>query len=296
MPALSNTVHDTALIFEGGGLRAAVTGGMVEALLEADLHFGWVAGISAGSTHLVNYVSRDIARARASFTDFVADPQFGGLRTLVRGQGYFNARYIYQEAGLPQGRLPFDWETFCASPAQFRIGAFDATDDQVRYWGREDVHELADVLIRVQASSSLPVVMPPVTIDGHVYVDGALGGTGGIALDAARADGYEKFVFVLTQPRGYLKDSYRNDWYVKRHFRSLPSIPAALRERPAHYNATRAEVFALEEQGRAYVFAPTSPVLGNSERDQAKLRASYEAGLAQARAEIPTLEKFLGRD
>lgn len=293
MPTLHSNITDTALIFEGGGLRATVSAGMVQVLLEEGLFFDWVGGISAGSSHLVNYVSRDAERARAAFTDFVAEPGFGGLRTLVRGEGYFNSRFIYEESGLPEGPLPLDWDTFRDNPAQFRIGAFDATAGQARYWGREDVSELSDLLVRVKASSSLPVVMPPVPIDGHIYVDGALGGTGGIALDAARADGYTRFVFVLTQPRGYLKDTYRNGWYIRRHFRSLPSIPAALRDRPARYNATRQEIFALEEAGDAFVFAPHGPFAGNGERDPEKLGRAFESGLAQAREHLPALQRFL---
>lgn len=295
MPTLHSTVTDTALIFEGGGLRAGVSAGMVQALLEEELFFDWVAGISAGSSHLVNYLSRDIARARASFTDFVAEPGFGGLRSLVRGEGYFNSRFIYEQSGLPGGPLPLDWETFRDNPAHLRIGAFDATAGRMRYWGRADVPDLTDLLVRVKASSSLPVVMPPVPIDGHIYVDGALGGTGGIAVDAARADGYTKFVFVLTQPRGYLKDTYRNDWYIRRHFRGLPSVPTALRERPAHYNATRTEVFDLEAAGQAFVFAPHGPFAGNSERNVAHLQRAYDSGLDQARQHLPALRRFLDR-
>ena len=45
----------------------------------------------------------------------------------MRGQGLFNARYIYEETGLPGQALPFDWDTFTADPAQVRIGAFNAT-------------------------------------------------------------------------------------------------------------------------------------------------------------------------
>ena len=47
---LSSNVHDTALIFEGGGMRVSYTAAVVVALLDAGVHFDWVAGISAGSS------------------------------------------------------------------------------------------------------------------------------------------------------------------------------------------------------------------------------------------------------
>lgn len=292
--ALTSTVTDTALVFEGGGMRASYTSGLLVALLEADIHLPWVGGISAGSSNTCNYVSRDPWRARHSFTDFAADPRFGDWRTFLRGQGLFNAQYIYEETGLPGAALPFDWETWSANPATVRIGGFNATRGEPVYWGREDMPSLTELMIRVRASSTMPVVMPPVTIDGEVYVDGALGPSGGIPLDAAQADGYEKFLVVLTRERGYVKTPSRGDWYVRRHFRALPSVAEALRQRPAHYNAMREQVLELERAGRAYVFAPDHMPVSNSTRDVARLRASHQAGLAQARRELPAIREFLG--
>src|SRR5699024_11967001 len=90
-------IGDTALIFEGGGMRASLTSAMVVTLLKAGLSFDWVAGISAGASNTVNYLSGDVWRARRSFVEFAADEQFGGFRYFARGQGMFNAEYIYQQ-------------------------------------------------------------------------------------------------------------------------------------------------------------------------------------------------------
>lgn len=283
----------TALLFEGGGMRASYTSGMVVALLEAGIRLPWVGGISAGSSNLCNYVSRDAWRARHSFVDFAADPRFGDWRTFARGQGLFNAQYIYEETSLPDQALPFDWDTFSGSDQQIRIGAFNATRGEQIHWGRSDVATMRDLMLRVRASSTMPVVMPPVTIDGEVYVDGALGPAGGIPLDAARLDGFQRYVVVLTQERGYVKTPQRGDRLLRRWFRSLPAVAEALRERPARYNATREELFELERAGTAYLFVPEAMPVGNGERSVTRLAASHEAGLAQARREIPAIREFL---
>ena len=47
-------INDVALIFEGGGMLASYTAGAVVTLLENNLNFGDVYGISAGSRHTVN--------------------------------------------------------------------------------------------------------------------------------------------------------------------------------------------------------------------------------------------------
>jgi predicted patatin/cPLA2 family phospholipase len=296
MEQLTSTVTGTALVFEGGGMRASYTSGLLVALLEAGLHLDWVGGISAGSSNAVNYLSRDPWRARHSFTDFVSDPRFGDWRTFVRGQGLFNAQYIYEETGLPGQALPFDWETFVADPGQVRIGGFNATRGEAVYWGREDLPTIGDLMVRVRASSTMPVVMPPVTIDGEVFVDGALGPSGGIPLDAAQADGYERFLVVLTQERGYVKPppGRAGQRYLRQHFRRHPAVGEALARRHTSYNATREELWELERAGSAYLFVPETMPVGNGTRDAARLRASHEAGLAQARRELPAIREFLG--
>ncbi|SJM56597.1 patatin family protein [Gulosibacter sp. 10] len=291
---LTTNIHDTALIFEGGGMRASYTSAVVSLLLREGLHFDWVGGISAGASNTANYLSRDVERSDESFTGFTQDPNFGNLRTWARGEGFFNSSYIYEEAGLPGRALPYDWEAYRANPAEFAIGAFEMSTGRMQYWGREDVHELGDLLTRVRASSTLPVIMPPVRIGDRVYVDGALGPTGGFALDAARAAGYEKFFVVMTRGREYVKPQQRVNPVLQRLFRRYPAVLNGIRHRPYRYNESRRELFELEREGSAYLFLPEHLSVSNTERDLRKLRRSHELGAQQARRELPAWRAFLG--
>ena len=119
----------------------------------------------------------------------------------MTGKGYFNSEHIYLHTSAPDESIPFDWETFAASPATVRLGAFRCDTGEEVYWGLEDMPTMADLLVRARASSSMPVLMPMVEVDGAPYVDGAVGPTGGFAIDAARADGYDKQLVVMP-PRG----------------------------------------------------------------------------------------------
>ena len=149
-------------------------------------------------------------------------------------------------------------------------------------------------MVRVRASSTMPVLMPPVTIDGEVYVDGALGPTGGIPVDAARAAGYDRFLVVLTQERTYAKVPLQHAGFYRRYFRRYPAVADALYTRWRRYNATREELFALERDGSAILFVPETMPVGNGERSVAKLQASHDLGLSQARRELPRWQEFLG--
>ena len=287
-------LNNTSLIFEGGGMRCAYTAGVVRVLVEAGIDFPWVAGISAGASLACHYIARSPETARRGFVDIATDPQWGSWRTFASGQGYFNGRYIYHEAPGPQGQYPFPWEQFCANPADVRIAGFDVETGEQVWWSKADAPQLDDLMVRVHASSAVPILMPPVQVDGRTYVDGALGGAGGIALDRARSEGFTRHVIVLSQPRSYRKPPQRALPYIRRRYRHWPAVGRALADRHERYNAMRADVFAAEARGEAYVFAPRTMPISQGERSVAKLEDAYTQGLAQARTELPQIREFLG--
>lgn len=291
---MTNNVTDTALVFEGGGMRGAFSSGVLVTLLEAEVHLDWVGGISAGTTCLANYVSRDPLRAERSFTDFAAEPEFGDWRTWLRGKGVFNAEWIYEETALPHQALPFNFDAFTANPARVRIGGFRCADGEMVYWDRDDVAELPALMKRVRASSTMPKLMPLTTIDGVDYCDGALGPTGGFAIDAARVDGCERFLVVMTRERGYRKPEPKSPVAMRALFRRYPAVGQALLDRPTNYNRTLEELLELERQGRALLIFPEKMPISNSERDLRKLRHVYDCARLQTRRQLPQILDFLG--
>lgn len=291
---MTSNVTDTALLFEGGGMRASLTSAVVAELLRERIHVDFVAGISAGSSNSVNYLARDPERARRSFVDFADDPRFGNWLSFVRGKGLFNAEYIYEHAGLPEADLPYDFATFQANPARLVLVGFDAVTGQTRWWDRSDMGTLADLMVRVRASSTMPVLMPPVHAEGTVFVDGALGVDGGIPVTAAEEAGFEKLFVVMTRERSYVKRPERFPAFYQRTFRRYPAVAEALISRWRRYNETRERLFEMERRGQAYLFVPESMPVSNAERSVAKLAAAHELGLAQVRREMPAIREFLG--
>lgn len=290
---------DVALIFEGGGMRNSYTAGMVQVLLERNLNFGRVYGISAGSSHTVNYLSRDIPRARASFTDLVKYPNFGGWGSFLRGRGYFNSPYLYEDliVNAPEGNvMAFDWDTFAANPADFHIEAMDWDTGETVAWTRADVRDARGLGLRVRASSTMPLFMPPTTVDGRTYMDGGMGDSWGLPLAAARADGYERFLIVRTQPRGYRKRPMGRaaQALFRAAFRAHPVVAERTIARWQPYNELCDEAERLARTGAAYVFYPEVMEVTNKTTDHTALVRSFNDGLAQARREADALEAWLG--
>lgn len=288
-------IDETALIFEGGGMRASNTSGLVALLIESGLQFPHAFGISAGATHAFNYASRDLWRARNAFTSFAEDPNFGGPRSFAEGKGWFNVEYVYGEACYPDGPFRFLYDDFLASPTDATISAFCADTGEPAYWSKADMTSLDRALDMARASGTLPGFMPPIQIDGLTYVDGALGPSGGIPLEAAIDAGFERFVVVMTRPRSYVKGR-SNPAPLRTLFRDMPRVADAAADRWLRYNRTRERLFELEEEGKALLFFAEGPqtAISNREMDVEKLVASYEAGLAQAEEWFGSLESFIG--
>lgn len=283
---------DTALLIEGGGMRCSYTAAAVDKLLVHGVQFGWVGGISGGATHAVSYLSGDRYRVRTNFVEFAADPNFGGFGSLLRGRGYFNAEYIYGRSpslNLPQ---PFDYEAVVQNPAQLCISAVELETGTPFYWSKEDVHDAADLMGKVRASSTLPILMPIPTIDGKQFADGALGPSGGIPLEAAIKAGFQKFFVLLSRERGYRKGPLDHPRALRSILRRYPMVAELLEDRHERYNETLDQLYELEANGQAYLFTPEGPLVSSTERKLERLRASFDAGGVQSAVEWPRWKEF----
>lgn len=293
---LKSNVFDTALIFEGGGMRASYTSALAAVMVDNEVFFDNVYGLSAGSSISVNYVSRDIDRIRRSFVELVQDPEFGGISTFLQHKGYFSAKHIYQETGLPGNFLPFDFETFMENPAKVTIESFQRDTGESVYWTKDDMGTLEDLMVRVRASSSLPLVMPPPVIDGMYYYDGGLGEGSGFLLPKAERDGFARYVIVRTRPREYRKKPPvgLGDKLTGAVLWGRPHVVNALENRWWKYNHLCDAIEKLEADGRAYVFYAEDQSVSSGETDFGKLEKNYEAGFAQAEEEIGAIKAFVG--
>ncbi|MEE8722516.1 MAG: patatin family protein [Eggerthellaceae bacterium] len=297
---IAPNVCDTALIIEGGGMRDSYSAGAVVALLEQNINFADVYGISAGSSHAVDYLSRDPLRVKQSFVDVAMMPGFRSTASLLLRRGYFNAEYLYegiaQEMAGSNSEFSFDWDTFVANRANVHIDAFDATDGTTVTWSKSDMPTLRDLMLRVRASSTMPLFMPRIEIDGHRFADGGLGRDWGLQLHSAQRDGYERFFIVRSRPRGFRMKQPTSTARraVTRALHSDPLVAQRTLDRWEPYNALCDEVDELERCGRACVFYADDVSASSLTTNLARLQANYQRGYLQAQRELPQWRKFLG--
>ena len=273
-------------------MRGTYSAAVAATLLENEMLFGHVYGVSAGSTNAVNYVARDIQRTRDSFLLLSVDDEAIGTRYFLQHKGWFNAPYMYQQMGLPDGRLPFDFDAFEKSSTKLTISAFERDRGRTRFFTKEDMRTIDDLMVRVRASSTVPIVMPPAKVDNEYCYDGGLAEGNGILLPQARRDGYEKFLVIRTRPRGFRKPLMVDDWVIN-FFWHRPAMQEALRMWGPGYNAICDELELLEKEGRAYVFYAEDMNVENNTTDLDDLVKCYELGRAQIRRELSAIESFV---
>ena len=112
---MAGTVHDVALVFEGGGMRNSYSAGAISVMLEQGLFFDDVYGLSAGATNAIDYVSRDARRNEASFTACLDDLLFRWWVMLFVDADGVGAALHGDARVLSSCALPFDFDAFIAA-------------------------------------------------------------------------------------------------------------------------------------------------------------------------------------
>lgn len=310
--SLAINTGPVALIFEGGGMRNAYTAAVLATLVEEGINFPKAYGVSAGAELACDYVARDVLRAKALFTKATDLPEAGGIFTFLTGRGFFNTTFVFDELARqaeaerrkaqqsPTAKivadLAFDYGTFAANPADVQVEALDLGDGTTKAWTKRDMPSTAEVMVRIAASCSYPVFTPKVVIDGRPYIDGGMGTSHGVCLGAARADGFERFFIVRTQPRGFRLPPLRplKRFTYRLAYATHDAAYEELLHRPELYDRQLDEIDELERQGAVYQFCPKTMPITYMTKSAKRLAAAYGLGLAQAREELPRWREWLG--
>ena len=278
-----------ALVLEGGGLRAIYTAGVLDAFLEADVHFEYQVGVSAGAIYPASYLSRQHGRNLKIQQNYLADKRYMGLKYFLRDGNYVNTDFTYRR--MAHELLPYDFETFQRSNAEFKVGAFNCLTGKTEFFGKGDFAEHDRFLEVLIASSSLPFISTPTMLNNMPYLDGGIAAP--IPLAQARADGYQRQVVILTQEPDYRKSAFKFKWLARRIYRRYPKVAAAILARHQVYNDALMDLASAQAAGSALVLQPqTSLGLSRLERDVSKVEAVYHRGVSDGNAFLPKLRAF----
>lgn len=279
--------EDTALVLEGGGMRAQYASGAMDFFLKEGILFPYVIGVSAGISNAASYVSGQFGRNREIFTRFAGDPRYFSWRNWLRQGNPFGMDFIYRE--MPN-HLPFDFAAFEAAPGRFRVGVTDCETGRAVFFDKADA-PLTEALL---ASSSLPLVGRMARVNGRLYLDGGI--VDPIPFRQAMADGFPRRVVVLTRNRGFRKPGpgAAQRAAIRLKYRHFPALAEAVLRQHETYNREMNELEEEESAGRLQVIRPSKPLaVGRYSQDRAQLERLYQNGLADAKACADNLRDFL---
>lgn len=102
------------IVLEGGATRGVFTSGILDYLMEEDLYFSHVIGVSAGSCNGVDYVSRQIGRTKKCMIPEKKEySYYSGVRSAIKEKSILDMDMVFDT--FPKKIYPFDFETYFQS-------------------------------------------------------------------------------------------------------------------------------------------------------------------------------------
>lgn len=279
------------LVLEGGGMRGAYTSGVLKAFMDEGIKFPYVIGVSAGANNGANFVAEQKERNKKVFVDYVSHKNYSGFRHLIKERSYFNMKFLFDT--LPNQLVPFDYDTFFNSPTIFKVCVTEVETGYPKYFEKSQSKDNKGFMNKVlRASSSLPIISPPVEINGKLYFDGGI--TDSIPIEKSIEDGNQYNVVVLTRNNGYLKEEQKLGVYSKHYLRKYPTILQAIKKRHIKYNITLEKIANLEREGYIFVFRPIVPLMVDRlEKDSLKLNDLYNQGYKETLERMEEFKKWM---
>jgi NTE family protein len=262
------------LVLAGGGARGYAHIGVIKALMDAGVPFDHLGGTSMGAVIAAGLAAewsydelvtrmRDAFVERNPLSDFTLP-----LIALLRGKKVSQRlREHFGDIRIEELPKPF----FCVSS--------DLTT------GRIVVHRTGLLWRALRASVALPGILPPVTHDGHLLVDGGVMNNLPVDVMAAEARGPIIASDVTGEVDFYVKDSRYGErpiwWLLWQRMRGSPSIVSILMR--SGTVGSEAQRRVVREQADL-LFEPPLPEIGL--RDWHKLDQAIAEGYAHARVRI----------
>jgi len=265
-------LEKTGLVLEGGGLRGMYTAGVLDFLIDKKLFFPYIIGVSAGACNANSYISRQRGRNRDINLNYIQDKRYISLSNLLREKELFGTKFLFDD--IPNKLCPFDYDSFQQAKETFVVCTTDCVSGKPMYFYKDNSEDFFEA---VKASMSLPFISHIVEFRNHYLLDGGI--TDAIPIKKSIEDGNTKNVIVLTRHKGYRKRPSKSHKFAQRFYADYPNLVEALDKRHIMYNETLDYIEQLENEGKAFVIRPSTPVkVKRIEKNPKKLAALYEQG------------------
>ena len=242
----------TGIVDVGGGMRGVFGCGVTDFLLDNDITFDYCLGVSAGSANLASYVSRQRGRNYRYYTKYSLRPEYMSAFNFVTKHSFFDLDYVYSVLSDSDGEDPLDYKTLSQSNQIYKAVATNGETGEPHYFTKDDFRQ--DVYEPLKASSAIPGVCKPVSIDGTDYFDGGVSDP--IPVEKALADGCDHVFLILTKPIDFVK---KPEMFKSAYTKVLKNYPAVIKKlniRHETYNNGIKKALELSKEGKVTIIAP----------------------------------------
>lgn len=275
------------LVLEGGTFRPVFSCGVMDALLSEDIMMPYCIGVSAGISDGVSYISRQKGRNLEILQKYRNDKRYMGRSNYRKHRSLFGLDFVFGE--IPNSLVPFDMETFKKYEGTCLVGVTNAHTGEAQYM---DAMDMDDQYSMLRATCAMPLFFPAIELNNEKYYDGGIADP--IPVKKAFADGCDRLLVVLTQPKGFVKRLGKYDKLGARILaHKYPAVREAILSRPDRYNKIVRLCEQWEREGKVMILRPNY-LLNSFESNVQKLETAYWHGYRMTKEKMKRIRKFLG--
>ncbi len=278
----------TGLVLEGGGMRGLFTAGILDVLMENNVTFDGVVGVSAGATFGCNFISHQIGRTLRYNMSQRKNPKYMGIMSLIKTGDYVGGEYAYHV--LPTKLDVFDFEAFEKNPTEFHVVTTNVRTGEAIYHRIDKVDYTGMEWIR--ASASMPIISRPVAIGDYEMLDGGIADS--IPLRYFESEGFKRNIVILTQPKGFKKKLTKLMPVFKATMRKYPAIIEGMSKRHLMYNRELDYITQQQMAGKCLVICPSDTLpIGRTSLNAKKMQHVYDMGRKAGEDNLEAIKKFI---
>ena len=267
-------VFDCNLCLQGGAMRSVFTDGVLDCLIDNNILFKNIYGISASSKDMFYYAAMDKESAYKANILCATDPNTFNMSNALLGKPVINTKYYIEE--IRNKKYPYNLDKINELGINLYIGCTNIDSISIEYFKAP----CDNLDLKIEASCSLPVIQPIIEIDNKRYLDGGI--VENIPLSEALKNN-KKIIVVTTREKGFKsiesQTSAIENQFIKMTYQDNQALVNKLLNRNNDYDMELKNLDELESKNQVFVIRPSvAPNISRLERDTNKLKELYQDG------------------
>lgn len=281
-------MKNSGLVLEGGGLRGVFTSGVLDYLMEKEIEFPYIIGVSMGALNAASYVSKQKGRSFRVPYNHLNNPKYLSFSNFIKEGSYFGLDFIFNK--IVYELDPFDFESFENSNQKFISVAANCSTGEAEYFDKNSLNRENNIRA-LMATSSLPFISKMIKVNENQYLDGGI--IDAIPIEKALKDNIQKPIVILTRPYGYRKKT-SGVFLSKIVYKKYPQVQKMIKNKANNYNRQMELIEDLEKENKIFVIRPERPIeMGRTEKNLEKLQNAYDFGYKTMKQNEDRLRKWL---